>query len=37
MAAYEKLPWAILDSGTKSSHLEVELNRALALKIKNSD
>jgi len=26
----QKLPWAILDSGTKSSHLEGELNRALS-------
>ncbi|MBA7687966.1 hypothetical protein ES703_96440 [subsurface metagenome] len=26
----EKLPWAILDSGTDPDHLEVELNRALA-------
>ncbi len=27
----EKLPWAILDSGTKTSHLEAELNMALGL------
>ncbi len=26
----EKLPWAILDLGTKPGHLEAELNRALA-------
>jgi radical SAM superfamily enzyme YgiQ (UPF0313 family) len=26
----QKLPWAILDSGIKSGHLELELNRALA-------
>ena len=25
----EKLPWAILDSGVKSEHLKLELNRAL--------
>lgn len=25
----KRLPWAILDSGTKSGHLEVELNKAL--------
>ncbi len=26
----KKLPWAILDSGTEPSHLELELNRALS-------
>jgi len=25
----ERLPWAILDSGVKPEHLELELNRAL--------
>jgi radical SAM superfamily enzyme YgiQ (UPF0313 family) len=29
----EKLPWAIIDLGTKPGHLEAELNRALAGKI----
>lgn len=32
----EKLPWAMIDLGTEPGHLEVELNRALGLKIKNS-
>ena len=26
----QKLPWAVIDSGTKASYLEAELNRALA-------
>jgi len=28
--AEQKLPWAIIDSGIKAGHLELELNRALA-------
>jgi len=32
----EKLPWEVIDLGTEPSHLERELNRALALKVKNN-
>ena len=32
----QKLPWEVIDLGTEPGHLEVELDRALALKIKNN-